>query len=90
MYVPCPHTGEAICDALHECLQSWDLDRRVSTVTLDNCSSNDTMIGLMETRRGAANMLLRRKWLHMRCFAHTLNLITRDGLQAIGPTITNM
>ncbi|CAL5067555.1 unnamed protein product [Urochloa decumbens] len=52
VYVPCPHTGEAICDALLKCLQSWDLDCRVSTVTLDNCSVNDNMIGLMEARLG--------------------------------------
>jgi hypothetical protein len=66
MYVPCPHTDEVICDALHKCLQSWDTDWRVSTVTLDNCSTNDSMIGLMETRLGAANRLLTGKWLHMR------------------------
>jgi hypothetical protein len=88
--VPCPHTGEAICDALHKCLQSWDIDRRVSTVTLDNCSSNDVMIGLMETRLGTANMLLKGKWLHMRCCAHILNLIVKDGLQVIGSAIESI
>jgi 5-methylcytosine-specific restriction endonuclease McrA len=81
--VPCPHTAEVICDALHKCLQSWDLDRRVSTVTLDNCTINDSMVGLMETRLGAAHMLLRGRVLHMRCCAHILNLIVRDGTQLI-------
>jgi hypothetical protein len=50
-YVPCPHIGEAIYDAQHKCLWSWDIDRRVTIVTLDNCSSNDAMIGLIETLR---------------------------------------
>ena len=90
MYVPCPHTAEAICDALHKCLQSWDIDRRVSTVTLDNCSTNDSMIGLMETRLGATNMLLRGKWLHMRCCAHILNLIVKDGMEVIASAVSNI
>jgi hypothetical protein len=59
IYVPCPYIAEVICDALHKYLQSWDLGRRVSTVTLDNCTINDSMIGLMETRLGVAHMLLR-------------------------------
>ncbi|TVU46145.1 hypothetical protein EJB05_05663, partial [Eragrostis curvula] len=83
MYVPCPHTAEVICDALHKCLQNWDLDRRVSTVTLDNCSTNDSMVGLMETRLGAAHMLLKGEVLHMRCCAHILNLIVKDGMEVI-------
>jgi len=90
IYVPCPHTAEAICDALHKCLQSWDIDRRVSTVTLDNCSTNDSMIGLMETRLGATNMLLRGKWLHMRCCAHILNLIVKDGMEVIASAVSNI
>jgi 5-methylcytosine-specific restriction endonuclease McrA len=86
--VPCPHTAEVICDALHKCLQSWDLDRRVFTVTLDNCSINDSMVGLMETRLGTTHMLLRGRVLHMRCCAHILNnLIVRDGTQLIKKSI---
>jgi hypothetical protein len=90
MYVPCPHTSEVICDTLHKCLQSWDIDRRVSTVTLDDCSTNDSMIGLMETRLGAANIPLRGKWLHMRCYAHILNLIIKDGVEVIESAISNI
>uniref|UniRef100_A0A0A9GNR2 BED-type domain-containing protein n=1 Tax=Arundo donax TaxID=35708 RepID=A0A0A9GNR2_ARUDO len=90
MYVPCSHTGEVICDALYKCLQSWDLDRRISTVTLDNCSTNDNMIGLMETRLGASNMLLKGKWLHMRCCAHILNLIVKDGMEVIGTAVAHI
>ena len=85
--MPCPHTAEVICDTLYKCLQSWDIDRRVSTVTLDNCSTNDSMVGLMETRLGASHMLLRGKVLHMRCCAHILNLIVKDGTQIIAESI---
>jgi hypothetical protein len=48
------------------------------------------MIGLIETRLGASNMFVRGKWLHMRCCAHTLNLIVKDGMQVIESSITNI
>ena len=52
-------------------------------MTLDNCSTNDNMIGQMEGRIGAANMSLGGKHLHMRCCAHILNLIVQGGLEVI-------
>jgi hypothetical protein len=48
------------------------------------------MIGLMETRLGAANIPLRGKWLHMRCYAHILNLIIKDGVEVIESAISNI
>jgi hypothetical protein len=59
-------------------------------MTLDNCSANDNMIGLMDTRLGATNMLLKGKWLHMRCCAHILNLIVKDGMAVIGTAVANI
>ena len=88
--MPCPHTAEVICDALLKCLQSWNLDCRVSTVTLDNCSVNDSMIGLMESRLGEGNMLLGGKHLHTHCCAHILNLIVQDGLEVIKKSIARI
>jgi len=90
MYVPCPHTGEVICDALLKCLQSWDLDCRVSTITLDNCSANDNMIGLMEARLDEGSLMLGGQYLHMRCCVHILNLIVQDGLDVIKKSIARI
>jgi hypothetical protein len=56
-------------------------------MTLDNCTTNDSMVGLMETRLGANHMLLRGRVLHMRYCAHILNLIVRDGIQIITDSI---
>ncbi|XP_028183998.1 zinc finger BED domain-containing protein RICESLEEPER 4-like [Glycine soja] len=38
IYVPSPHTSERLCNALVECLLDWNIDTKLSTITLDNCS----------------------------------------------------
>ncbi|KAG5561782.1 hypothetical protein RHGRI_004728 [Rhododendron griersonianum] len=47
IYVPCPHTAEVLCESLMETLLDWNIDRRLSTLTVDNCSSNDAMISIL-------------------------------------------
>ncbi|KAH6766168.1 hypothetical protein C2S52_017151 [Perilla frutescens var. hirtella] len=52
-YVPCPHTAEVIVEVLFECLLDWNIDRKLSTLTLDNCTTNDsvaTMLSLLVNR----------------------------------------
>ncbi|KAH7844540.1 hypothetical protein Vadar_029131 [Vaccinium darrowii] len=34
-YVPCPHTKEVLCDTLLDCLLDWNLDRKISYITVD-------------------------------------------------------
>uniref|UniRef100_A0A8R7Q4Y7 AC transposase n=1 Tax=Triticum urartu TaxID=4572 RepID=A0A8R7Q4Y7_TRIUA len=41
VYVPCPHNIEVICEAVHACLVEWHIEKKISTLTLDNCTSND-------------------------------------------------
>jgi hypothetical protein len=45
--MPAPHTDEVISDVLYEVLQYWQIERKVSTVTLDNCTTNDNVMGFM-------------------------------------------
>jgi hypothetical protein len=85
IYVPAPHTGEVICDELYEALVEWNLDEKISTVTLDNCTTNDAVISNLIKKIGETKLLLEGKLLHMRCVAHILNLIVKDGLEVIQP-----
>ena len=39
-----PHTHDVIGDELYDSLVDWNLDEKVSTITLDNCSTNDSAI----------------------------------------------
>ncbi|CAA0811117.1 Zinc finger BED domain-containing protein DAYSLEEPER [Striga hermonthica] len=87
IYVPSPHTSEVLCEALTGCLLDWSLNRKLSTITLDNCSTNDAMMRLLLEKLPSNSLLCGGKLLHMRCAAHILNLVVQDGLRVIGKTI---
>ncbi|CAN1188559.1 hypothetical protein LINPERHAP2_LOCUS39404 [Linum perenne] len=57
IYVPAPHTSERLASVLVECMLAWNVDNKVSTVTLDNCSTNDAM--LKKVRTSETKMKLR-------------------------------
>ena len=88
--MPAPHTAEVLYDSLVQCLLDWNLDRKVSTITLDNCSTNDAMIQLIFAKIPPSRFILGGSLLHMRCCAHILNLIVKDGLSIISEAIESI
>ncbi|RVW15815.1 Zinc finger BED domain-containing protein RICESLEEPER 2 [Vitis vinifera] len=84
VYVPPPHTKEVLSDVLLDFLLDWNMDRKLSTITVDNCSSNDGMIDILsEKLSSSGSLLLNGKIFHMRCATHVLNLIVKEGLDVI-------
>ena len=79
-----------IIEELYEALVEWNTDEKISTVTMDNCSTNDAVIPELLRKIGQAKLMLDGKILHMRCCAHILNLIVRDGLDVIQPAIAKI
>jgi len=88
--VPAPHTPEVIAEELYDSLVEWNLDEKVSTITLDNCTTNDAAIPLIVRKIGKNNLIADGKLLHMRCCAHILNLIVKDGLDELKSAIENI
>jgi hypothetical protein len=88
--VPAPHTAEVICEHLYEALVEWNLDEKISTLTLDNCTTNDKVISELIKKIGKRKLMLEGKLLHMHCAAHILNLIVRDGLDVIKDSIAKV
>ena len=86
-YVPCPHTSEVLTETLMKILLEWNIDRKLSTVTLDNCSTNDAMIDGLLGRLDSSFLMLGGKLLHMCCCTHILNLIVKDGLSIVKKSI---
>jgi hypothetical protein len=88
--VPAPHTGDVIAEELHDTLMEWNLDEKLLTMTVDNCTSNDKALETLVTKIGKSKLVLEGTMLHMRCCAHILNLIVKDGLDAMQSAIHNI
>jgi hypothetical protein len=52
----------------------------VSTITLDNCSTNDNLMDQMQDKIPLSSLMLNGKLMHMRCVVHIINLIVKDGM----------
>ena len=61
----------------------WNVDRRISIVTLDNCSTNGAMVDRLMGLILVDSMLMGGIFFHMRCVAHILNLIVKEGMKVI-------
>jgi len=76
-----------ISKVLLECLIDFNLDETISTITVDNCTTNDGLIKNMLEKLDPTTLILDGRFLDMSCCAHILNLIVRDGLDIVGHAI---
>ncbi|KAK2633775.1 hypothetical protein Ddye_028567 [Dipteronia dyeriana] len=77
------HRGETIGKCIEKVLIDWGIDR-VFTITVDNASSNNTVILYMIRKLNswhADSAILGGKYLHLWCCAHIVNIIVNDGLK---------
>lgn len=66
---------------VEKCLVFWGISK-VFTITVDNASSNDLAIKYLKRKLTSwGTSVLDAEFLHMRCGAHILGLIVRDGLK---------
>ena len=65
---------------LNDCLIEWGIGG-VFTLTVDNATSNNGAINYLKRKtRDWKGTVLDHKYLHLRCCAHIVNLIVREGL----------
>ncbi|CAN1125942.1 Putative AC transposase [Linum perenne] len=83
IYVPAPHTANRLARFLVDCLMEWNVDTKVSTITLDNCSTNDRMLETVKKKLALHDLINDGALLHMRCSARILNLVVKDGLDVV-------
>ncbi|KAI5318808.1 hypothetical protein L3X38_038516 [Prunus dulcis] len=60
--------------------------KKILTITADNASSNTKAIDYLKSKMGHwgnGSLLLEGKYMHIRCCAHIVNLIVRDGLKKL-------
>lgn len=61
----------------------WNVEKKLSIITLDNWKTNDSMIDELVNKLETNSLLVEGEVLHMRCCAHMLNLIVEMGLEVI-------
>ncbi|KAJ6804146.1 putative zinc finger BED domain-containing protein RICESLEEPER 2-like [Iris pallida] len=89
--LPPPNTGFSIADAIFHCLLDWGIESKVSTITLDNASSNDSVVRyLKDSFSRIGKLFFKGKIFHVRCCVHILNLMVQDGLHEIKDVIQNI
>ncbi|KAK4394182.1 Zinc finger BED domain-containing protein RICESLEEPER 1 [Sesamum angolense] len=79
VHIPPPRRGLEISNAIWHCLDDWDIQSKINTVSVDNASANDYAIFHLKTyAQRKKKLLCEGKLFHVRCCAHILNLIVQD------------
>ena len=71
VHVPPPHIKQVLAYVMLDTLLDWNMDRKISTITLDNCSSNDGTIDILSEKLfPTSSLVLHGKIFHMHFAAH--------------------
>ncbi|KAF3777557.1 Zinc finger BED domain-containing protein RICESLEEPER 1 [Nymphaea thermarum] len=82
--VETPHTGEKLASVIKNCLLKWNIDRKLFSITLDNCSTNDIMVTkLIEWLLEKDALVCNDFFFQVRYAAHILNLVVLDDVKEI-------
>ncbi|XP_038993039.1 zinc finger BED domain-containing protein RICESLEEPER 2-like [Hibiscus syriacus] len=74
LYVPTPHMVEVLTEHLKECIHSWNIDIRLSSITVDNCTTNDAMIDTLRQEFPYGSLMLH---------GYGLSAVIKNGLDRI-------
>ena len=89
-----PHTGQVISNRLSQILLEWKALNKVAFVTLDNASSNNVAVSRLQRfihdRSQTPGIPATSNFFHIRCAAHVINLIVKDGLKQISGPIERL
>ncbi|XP_049363284.1 zinc finger BED domain-containing protein RICESLEEPER 2-like [Solanum verrucosum] len=78
------HKGEIIAKAIESCLVDWGI-QNLLTVTFDNATGNDAR--RISDWKG---VIMENNFLHVKCNAHILNLIVKEGLSEQNKSISRV
>ncbi|KAJ1383948.1 Ribonuclease H-like superfamily [Sesbania bispinosa] len=87
IYMPIPHSEDAFSDVIVQCLMDWNLNQKLSTLTVDNCGTSGDIFECVLNKISPRSLVLGGQLFHMRCCNHILNLMVEDGLSLISDTI---
>lgn len=83
------HRGQTIATVLLECLAEWGI-QKVFTITVDNATANTSALRRFQgefSTLGNEALVMQGEFMHVRCAAHIINLIVKDGLAEMGDSV---
>ena len=83
IYLSAAQTTKFLSHTIFKCMLDWNVDRRISIVTLDDYSINDAMVDRLMGLILVDSMLMGGDYFHMRYVAHSLNLIVKEWMKVI-------
>jgi hypothetical protein len=91
--LPAPHTGLAIAEQLINRIVEWKILNKVGAITVDNASSNDVSINrvrMVLNERSTSPPEMNGRYFHVRCAAHIINLVVKDGLKIVSSAVNKI
>ena len=87
------HTGIKLSETFTELMVKCYVVKKLFSLALDNAAANEVAIkdiiaDLLSNTSSA--LICEGAFFHVRCACHILNLVARDGLSVIAPTIENI
>ncbi|GLT53071.1 hypothetical protein SLA2020_263670 [Shorea laevis] len=87
-YVPPPHSGVVISDALRKSFVEWGIEDKIFTITADNARPNNVAIRILKDEFELRGVLpIKGQLFHVRCCAHVTNLLVQVGIAEISVII---
>ena len=85
------HTGSNLATEFIKGVMSWNIEKKLFALTLDNASSNDKCVRevVIELHKRSP-MICDGAFFHVRCLCHILNLVAQDGLKVIASSVQNI
>ncbi|KAI7946014.1 hypothetical protein MJO29_012402 [Puccinia striiformis f. sp. tritici] len=89
-----PHTGQVIADRLSQVLIEWGALNKLAFITLDNASSNNLAVSRLQRFINDRSLVpgepATSPYFHVRCSAHVINLLVKDGFKQISGPIERL
>ncbi|CAN1181091.1 Putative AC transposase [Linum perenne] len=83
IYVPAPHIADRLATIIVDCIVDWNVDAKASTITLNNCNTDDKMMDIIKMKLVPSYLIKDGDLLHIGCPSHILNLIVKDGMDVL-------
>ncbi|GKA24588.1 zinc finger BED domain-containing protein RICESLEEPER 2-like protein [Tanacetum coccineum] len=88
MHVPPPRTALDIADGIYKCLKEWEIEGKIFSISVDNAAYNDKVVKTLKTNFSRVKKPpCEGRLFHVRCCAHILNFLVKEGLSKINDVI---